>query len=181
MSNNIKRPEAQLRTSQKLLRKFGIGCLLLVSGTTIAGADNYATQLELKNCGAYGIDKIKLQRKRDDSSWETVRNYNIYDIYGEDLKNGHSYCVDISQVYSEGLPVFAPGDQARFRTEIDLGNTVNCDGTNYGTTSDGKNRRLMKMKGTTLNNNGCRTVGYESTRSSSSCSGYGDLLDNQSC
>ena len=156
------------------LMKLGLAGLLLVCGATFAMSDNknYAYQLQLKNCGGYYLNAIKLQKKKSgSSSWSTVQDFGFQE---KDMTNGHSWCIDIS---SYG---FKSGDQARLKAYIDSGNTVNCDGTNYGGTSDQKSRRSMKMAGTTLNNNGCRTKSYAYPLSSK-CSSNGTRKYEGAC
>ena len=121
------------------------------------------------------ISPIQLERKRGEDSWEKVKSYDLQSNSGG-LAVGQAFCLDVSAVTSNGEPLFEDGDQARLRAHINGGNTVNCDGTNYGTSDDGKNRRVMEMKGTTLNNNGCNSKGYKSNLSPQSCSGAGVVL-----
>lgn len=183
MRKCINLPSPTRATSRNTLLRVGITGLLLAGGATTASGDekNYATQLELKNCGAYQIYKVQLERKQQGSSWDKVKTYDFYNDYGQYLYTNQAFCLDLSKVSSNNEPVFVDGDQARFRVYIDGGSKVNCDGTNYGKNDDGKSRRLMKMKGTTYNNNGCRSVGYKSTLDSDSCPGGGVILKTQSC
>ena len=121
-----------------LFVKLGLSSLMIVASTGLALSDskNYATQLELKNCGAYTIGKIVLQRKAaGDGNWVLVKEWSPI---GDDLTNGITFCVDVS-----GYSQFKSGDQARLKAYIDAGDTQTCDGTNYGESK--KPRRKMQM------------------------------------
>ena len=158
----------------KATLKLGLAGLMIVCGASFAaGSDkNYATQLELKNCGVYTIDVIKLQKQpAGDNHWELVKEFYTEGPY---LNNGQSFCVDLS-----GWEEFKPGDKARFRAEIGMGSTKNCDSTNFGESKKG--RRKMEMAGTSLNNNGCRSKSYKSTRSASQCKPGGTYHDEGPC
>ena len=147
----------------KAILKLGLAGLMIVCGASFAaGSDkNYATQLELKNCGGYLIDEIILQRKAEgDGHWAQI---DTFDFTGTNLGNGQSFCVDMSD-YKQ----FKNGDQGRLKAHIVMGDTQKCDGTNYGESNKG--RRKMEMAGTTKNNNGCRSKNYKNTRPPSQCS-----------
>ena len=131
MRKCTKLPALKLSSAHKLLRNLGVASLLVTCGAITAFSDdkNYATQLELKNCGAYLINKVQLYRKQSGESWEKVKSYDFSDS-GGGLAVGQAFCLDLSKVTSNNEPIFAAGDQARFRADITAGSNVNCDGTN---------------------------------------------------
>ena len=148
--------------------RLGLSSLMIVVSTGLALSDskNYATQLELKNCGAYTIGKIVLQRKAaGDGNWVLVKEWSPI---GDDLTNGITFCVDVS-----GYSQFKSGDQARLKAHINAGETKTCDGTNYGESK--KPRRKMEMAGTTTLSNACRSQNYKSARPASHCQATGTL------
>ena len=154
--------------SSNLFVRLGLSSLMIVVSTGLALSDskNYATQLELKNCGAYTIGKIVLQRKAaGDGNWVLVKEWSPI---GDDLTNGITFCVDVS-----GYSQFKSGDQARLKAHINAGETKTCDGTNYGESK--KPRRKMEMAGTTTLSNACRSQNYKSARPASHCQATGTL------
>lgn len=164
----------------KNIVKIGLASLLAVCGSTVAiSADdkNYAYQLQLKNCGAYQLNYIKLQRKKaGSSSWMDEESWTTD---GSEMGNGKTFCVDIRG----GTYSFKPGDKARLKAYISGGEVVNCDSTNYGEATNQKSLRKMKMSGTTFNNNGCRTQSYGTPYkgSSSKCSHAGSRTYTGAC
>ena len=117
-----------------------------------AFAENKASQLLLKNCGAYKISKVIVQAKEDGGDW---KNTGIE--LGKDLQTKRSVCFDIDSVRYQTNDT-SP-DQYRLKAYIDGGDTVSCDGTNYQRFST--TRRIHRMSGTSLNNNNCKTLRYE--------------------
>ncbi len=126
---------------------------IIGSAPVMSDDKNYAAQLQLKNCGAYQLWKVVLQRKAAGSNqWEEVTNKQT------NVKYGYAICFDASQ-----WPQFVKGDSARLRGFIDAGDTKSCDGTNFDEPEpEGEGlRRNFRMEGTTRNNNACKSHGYK--------------------
>lgn len=148
------------------IRRTMYGKLVLVAlGATLLSApthaENTASQLELINCGGYTISSIIVQYKRG------VRNEKGWrDAYKStrDVKTGTAICIDVTDHGRDSDTV----EEYRLSVNIRSGQTVKCDSTNYD--YDG-GRRVMVMKGSTRNNNGCRTIDYR--EATSECVTYG--------
>ena len=126
----------------------GVGMAL---GGGSAFAENYADELLLRNCGDYNIAEVTLQGKWKGSGW-----YDTRIEYSADLEKGEGVCFDLTRARFQGIDS-APTEY-RLKVKIRSGDTVTCDGTNYKSLAF--TRRRLTMKGTTANNNGCKSVRY---------------------
>lgn len=138
-----------------------LGAVIVLSCAPSAASDkNYASQLELANCGAYTISSITVQGKwHEYSDWE-----DLY-VITKDLPQNNAMCIDVDE---DDHYI----DQYRLKVYIGGGDIKKCDSTNY---QHHTKRRSMTMKGTTLNNNGCRSQEYREL--SGSCSKQGTLRE----
>ncbi|MEM7747647.1 MAG: hypothetical protein AAF346_05305 [Pseudomonadota bacterium] len=164
-----------LKETQHMLSKVSAAVWIIGLATILGSAPamsddkKYAAQLQLKNCGAYQLWKVSLQRRAAGSSqWHEITNKQT------NVLNGYAICFDVSQ-----WPQFVKGDSARLRGFIDVGDTEVCDSTNFdGPVTNGKTgqRRNFRMEGTTKNNNGCRSHGYKKLMAGSNCGKNGTKL-----
>lgn len=152
----------------------GLTGLMIAYGTSFAASDdnNYATQLELKNCGGYGISRIDLQRKAaGEGYWTLIDSWKLDDI---GMTIGQSFCVDMRN-YRE----FKNGDQGRLKGSIVHGETKKCDGAIFGESKKG--RRKMEIAGSNYKNNNCQTLNFISTRPPSQCEADRSIHDEEPC
>ena len=132
-------------------------CALCIAGTGLgvglaSAEEQHASNLLLRNCGAYTIDKVIVQGKLDGTGW-----FNTGISIKKDIKSGKGVCVDIGRVaYLSGHSI---ADQYRLKVKILGGDWVTCDGTNYKR-FDFLTRRAFKMRGTKQRNNACKSLGY---------------------
>ena len=115
-------------------------------GTGMSSAENSARFLKFVNCSASTVNDLRLQLKTERDGWVTK-------FKEQGLSSGQAVCFDL-----KNMNAFSTGDRARFRAIIGWGDKTNCDDTNVDASSD--QMRVMKIKGTSLQNNGCRSVGY---------------------
>ena len=137
---------------------FALSAQLLPAATH---AENNASQLELINCGGYTISSIVVQYKRGikrDPGWKDAY------VVTRDVKSGTAICIDVTEHGGDNVY-----EEYRLRVNIGAGERVKCDGTNYDVEGG---RRVMVMKGSTYNNNGCRTIDYR--EATSECDTYGE-------
>ena len=149
-----------------------VGFMTVVSAESAVSDDkNYASQLQLKNCGVYDFRKVSLQRKAvGSSSWKEIASKETT------VQTGWAICFDASQ-----WDVFKPGDQARLKGFIKGSESKKCDSTNYDVPPDqgGKGlRRNLRMDGTATLNNGCRSHGYKELWESSKCGKHGTKIEH---
>jgi len=159
----------------------GVAADKVLASHGTASADNSARYLWYKNCGGYTVNSVIVQKK-EGGVW--------YDIEHSEFKgslgNRDGVCFDLATVGNETpngirVPSFDDGDQARLKVSIAEGETVRCDGTNVDTDLDG-DTRVLKMEGSTHNNNGCRSQGYRSWGASANqCDADGVKKRDQSC
>jgi len=149
--------------------------VIALPGATSASAEseNHARYLAIHNCGGYDIKKVKVERKVN-GEWKNSNA--VWDKTDGGLDHAK---LGIDQILCFDLSGQADADQYRLKVFIDEGDTKRCDGTIHS--SDGSfETRLHRMKGTTHNNNGCRSVGY-SSRPALNCSFGGARTRNMSC
>ncbi len=159
------------------LRSIAAG-LVALSLAHPAMATNYARQFDIANCGAYEFSMFRIERRGEgtNGNWDTV------DIIYKGVTSDRAICMDISDIKDKhGELVFGDGDEARVTVSIALGETVNCDSTNFpladtdepSSTENEKHRRRLIMRGDTFSNNGCRTIEYREVLPHSQCRNNG--------
>lgn len=132
-------------------------CALCIGGTWLAGGlasaeKKHASNLLLRNCGAYTIDKVIVQGKLDGTSW-----FNTGIKIKRNIKSEKGVCVDMGRVST--LSDHSTADQYRLKVKILGGDWVTCDGTNFKR-FDFFTRRVFKMGGTKQRNNACKSLWY---------------------
>ena len=147
-----------------------------------ASAKKEAQFLWFENCGAYQISEITVERREfDGGEWvDTGYDWNKGEYYL--LFTGRAVCFYIGEMSSsrsqDGIP---NGYQARLTVKIRGGDNVKCDST-WINRSDDIGTRTFKMAGTTLNNNGCRSKGYDNDkRDTELCSANGRTSKAKRC
>ena len=168
MFNSSKSTSSNSRILSAIIIALGMGVLFAPT----SHAEKDAFQIELKNCGGYTIGRTDSQyRKKGDKNWKTIKSN------GEDVELNQAICVDFSQYTdSNGEPEFDDDYEIRLVAYIAGGSTVKCDSTNYPKDSgESDNRRKMVMKGTTYNNNGCRSKSYGNAYGDGKCSSGGEV------
>ncbi len=152
---------------------FALGALAMAHASGVA-ATNYANQLEMQNCGGYSIKSVELYgRKADSDSWTYITCYGDSHgcAHGDNLLIGEAMCYDLTEW---------PGyERFRLKGKIESGDNKTSDDTNYA--KDADQRRVFRMKGTTLNNNRPNSRGYKATLSSGQCDKNGASRGGVNC
>lgn len=152
---------------------------MTMTAPTATAEKSSARYLLVHNCGSGMFNTVKLQKKFD-NGFRTVNE-------ARGVRANEAVCYDLSKVNAEldednedaeRAKAFATGDKARLRVRVGWGDAKNCDSTNVDL--DSNQVRVMRVKGTTMNNNGCRSKRYRSKRGSDSCTG-GGAVNYMSC
>ncbi len=133
-------------------------------------ADNYASQLELENCGGYSLYMIealaKVSTKDKNEEWKRVGCWGNCDR-GESsnarIYNGDSICFGLSDINTANKTYTV----VKLRAKIAGGDIKSTDHTNFDAGS-GK-RRVFRMEGTEEHNNRPYSRKYTTTLSDSKC------------
>ncbi len=151
--------KAKKMRPKSLLAAFGAFALATLVGQT-ANAQNYARYLILENCGGYQIHRVDvLARNFEDKKWSLI-GHNV-----ASFGTGYGICFDMKKLLvdqaEEGETL--PTDEAKLKGYIGLGDSRGCDSTNLDLLQSGAGVvvRRYRMKGTTWNNNGCRSRKYD--------------------
>ena len=155
-----------------------IAGFVAMSLTQTAAATNYAQQFDLANCGAYSIKRFGVERRADDTNgnWKSVY------LVPKDVATDRAICIDVSGIKDDNdEPVFGEGDEVRIVAHIAGGERVRCDSTNFpnndsvepSSGEDEDHRRRLVMKGTSFNNNGCRSIEYRDVLPQHECRTWG--------
>src|SRR6056297_1456180 len=176
MERNVSLPRNRnsRRRHQRSAVLSGLSAGLILAITALPGhaETNKAQYMMLENCGGYDISKVKLDvRVYKHTGWVHT-GAGLSD--GEwKLQIGDVICFDLNHRPAGDWGV--DGNEFRIRTQIEFGDSKKCDSTS-GKIRDG-DLRVFRMKGTTHNNNGCRSRGYFDTsadgqkRANELCSG----------
>lgn len=136
-----------------------------------ASAENSARYLVLENCGGYIIDEIVVQKrprfvadwdnpdpdgspgiKKNKGSWDRVNSWSDESFSLHEYEAG---CFDISKADPGANDLY----EYRLKADINAGQTKKCDSTNYDE-SNSPDMRIMRMGGTSYNNNHCKSRKY---------------------
>lgn len=155
--------QTNLRVPSRLLVAASLSVCTMVALNPTSAAESgkkTARYVKLINCGANVINITRLQKKSSD-------NKKYHPVLREmGLNVGVSVCFDLNEVNG-----FETGDMARLRSELGWGDRINCDSTKVDL--DGDQVRIMKISGTTLNNNRSKSKKYRNARASDQCHGTG--------
>jgi hypothetical protein len=152
---------------------FVLGALAMAHTSGLA-AKNYASQLEMQNCGGYSLKAVDLQgRKAGESKWSDVK------CFGNTNSCDSGSSVDIGEAVCFDLTGYKGYERFRLKGKIDAGQNKTTDDTYYK--EDADQRRVFRMKGTTYNNNRPNSRGYKATLGSNTCDGNGNRRSGINC